>query len=129
MRSRRKFALAKQKKLLGKARSLAIEKGAVPTKDGFYEYQLETSVGLLRLSFSEGDSLASVFARFEEPERAVAVIGRHRMNPYSGKWNWHWGRDDSPELALLSFQDDLDRLIAAQTPPYLDRYLDRRRSP
>jgi hypothetical protein len=129
MMGRRKFALHKQRKLLRKARDYAIEKGAVPTPDGFYEYQLETSVGLLRLSFSEGDFLASVFSRFEEPERATALIGRHRMNPFSGKWNWHWSRDDDPELALLSFKADLDRLTVTKSAPYLDRYLDRRRSP
>jgi hypothetical protein len=119
MTGRRKFALAKQKKLLGKARDHAIEKGAVPTPDGFYEYQLETVVGLLRLSFTEGDRLASVFGRFEEPERAVAVFGRHNLNPFSGKWNHHWGKDDNPDLALLCWKADLDRIIAAESSPYL----------
>jgi hypothetical protein len=94
MPGRRKFALAKQRKLLGKARDLAVEKGAVPTPDGLYQFQLETSVGQLRLSFSEGDCLASVFGRFDEPERAATLIGRHNMNPFSGKWNRHWSRDD-----------------------------------
>jgi hypothetical protein len=118
MRSRRKFALAKQRKLLGKARDIAIERGAVP--DDFYELRLQTSVGLLRLSFSEGHSLASVFGRFDEPERAVALIGRHRLNAFSGKWNWHWSKDDDPELALLSFKADLDRLTASESSSYLE---------
>jgi len=119
MPGRRKFALSKQRKLLGKAREIAVENGAVRTADGFYEYKLGTSVGLLRLSFSEGDALASAFGRFDEPERAVALIGRHNMNPYSGKWNHHWSKDDDPEIVLLMFKAELERLTAAQTSPYL----------
>lgn len=67
MPSRRKFALQKQRKLLGQAKSIAMMNGAKPTPDGFYELQLETTVGLLRLSFTEGHALASVFGRFDEP--------------------------------------------------------------
>jgi hypothetical protein len=96
--------------LLGEARSIAIKCGAAPTPDGFYELQLETRVGLLRMSFSEGHDLASVMCRFEEPERATAMIGRHVMNGYSGKWNRHWGRDDDPNLVLMAWKTDLDRL-------------------
>jgi len=120
MAGRRKFALQKQRKLLKQVRDIAIENGAEPAKDGFYDFQLATSVGLLRLSFSEGHSLASVFGRFDEPERAAALIGRHNMNPYSGKWNHHWSKADDPHLALFSFKADLDRLTAAESPPYLD---------
>ena len=119
MAGRRKFALAKQTILLAQAKNIAIERGAIPTEDGLYEFQLATSVGLLRLSFTEGHSLASLFGRFDEPNRAVAVIGRNSMNPYSGKWNHHWSKDDDPETALLSFKADLERLTAAQTSPYL----------
>lgn len=120
MSGRRKFAIAKQRKLLAQAKDIAIEKGAVPTPDGFYELQLQTTVGLLRMSFSEGDNLASVFGRFDEPERAVTLIGRHNMNPFSGKWNHHWGKDDDSELVLSMFKVDLDRLTAAESPPYLE---------
>jgi hypothetical protein len=109
---RRRFAIAKQMKLLEQARGHAVKNGAVPTPDGFYELQLETSVGLLRISFSQGLELASVMCRFEEPERAAAMIGRHNMNPFSGKWNRHWGRDDDHELALRTWKADLDRLTA-----------------
>ena len=119
MPGRRKFALQKQRKLLKQAENIAIENGAVPTPDGFYEFQLATNVGLLRLSFSEGHALASVFGRFDEPERAVALIGRNSMNPYSGKWNRHWGKDDDPKLVLLCWKADLDRLTTAQSSPYL----------
>jgi hypothetical protein len=112
MNARRQFALAKQLKLLTGMKDIAIEKGAMPTPDGFYQLQLQTSVGVLRLSMSEGHSLASVFGRFEEPERAVELIGRHQMNTYSGKWNHHWGKEDDPEIALRLFKADLERLTA-----------------
>ena len=112
MNARRQFALAKQLKLLNGMKEIAIEKGAVPTPDGSYQFQMQTCVGLLRLSMSEGHELASVFCRFEEPERAVELIGRHQMNPFSGKWKHHWGKEDDPEIALRLFKADLERLTA-----------------
>ena len=110
MFARRQFALAKQRKLLKGITEIAIESGAVPTPDGSYQFQLQTCVGLLRLSMSEGHSLASLFCRFDDPERAVELIGRHQMNPYSGKWNRHWSKEDDHETALLLFKADLERL-------------------
>jgi hypothetical protein len=110
MLARRKFALNKQLKLLNRIKDATIEKGAQPTPNGSYQFQLQTCVGLLHLSVSEGHTLASVFGRFDEPERAVELIGRHQMNPYSGKWNRHWSKEDDPELALLLFKADLERL-------------------
>ena len=112
MNARRQFALAKQRKLLNGMKEIAIEKGAMPTPDGFYQFQLQTCVGLLLLSVSEGHSLASVFGRFDEPERAVELIGRNNMNHYSGKWNHHWGKEDDAETALRLFKADLERLTA-----------------
>jgi hypothetical protein len=112
MPARRQFALNKQRKLLKRIREVAIEKGAVPTPDCSYQFQLQTCVGLLRLSMSEGHSLASLFGRFDEPERAVELIGRHNMNPYSGKWNRHWSKEDDTEMALRLFKADLERLTA-----------------
>ena len=112
MNARRQFALAKQRKLLKGIKEIAIEYGAVPTPDALYQFQLQTCVGLLRLSMSEGHSLASVCCRFEEPERAVELIGRHQMNHYSGKWNHHWGKQDDPATALRLFKADLERLTA-----------------
>jgi hypothetical protein len=110
MPGRRQFALNKQRKLLKRIEEVAIEKGAMPTPNGSYQFQLQTCVGLLRLSLSEGHTLASVFGRFDEPERAVELIGRQHMNPYSGKWNRHWSKEDDPESALLLFKNDLERL-------------------
>jgi len=110
MVARRQFALNKQRKLLKRIEEVAIEKGAMPTPDGSYQFQLQTCVGLLRLSVSEGHTLASVFGRFDDPERAVELIGRQQMNPYSGKWNRHWSKEDDPELAVVLFKADLERL-------------------
>jgi hypothetical protein len=112
MLARRKFALNKQLKLLNRIKDATIEKGAQPTPNGSYQFQLQTCVGLLHLSVSEGHTLASVFGRFDEPERAVELIGRQQMNPYSGKWNRHWSKEDDPEMALLLFKADLERLTA-----------------
>ena len=36
---------------------------------------------------SDGFCLFSINTRFEDPERAAAVVGRYGLNPFSGKWN------------------------------------------
>jgi hypothetical protein len=112
MLARRQFALNKQRKLLKRIKEVAVKRGAMPTPNGSFQFQMRTCVGLLRLSLSEGHTLANFFGRFDEPERAVELIGRQQMNPYSGKWNRHWSKEDDPELALVLFKADLERLTA-----------------
>lgn len=55
------------------------------------EYILETNLGRLYIlpASSCADTCYECFGRFEEPARAAAVIGRHNMNEFSGKWNFH----------------------------------------
>ena len=112
MARRKQFALSKQRKLLDQAKEVAVKAGAVPTPDSLYQFQMATTVGLLRLSFSDGHALASVFGRFDEPDRAVALFGAHAMNCHSGKWNHHVSSRDDLELFLLSFKADLAHLTA-----------------
>lgn len=102
------FSLRKQQKILQEAREYVIGKGGVPTPDRMYQYQLMTSVGILQLSFCEGYNLASIFCRFDEPELAIPVIGERAMNPYSGKWNWHIGRDSNVDWYPDNFKKQID---------------------
>jgi hypothetical protein len=113
MARHRKFAVSEQRKLIDQAIDIAVGVGAVPTPDGFHQFQLETTVGLLCLSFTGGHALVSIFGCFDEPERAVALIGRRYMNAHSGKWNRHVSGEDDPESFLLSFKADLERLLVS----------------
>ena len=92
--------------------------GAVET-NGLYGYTLPTPIGELGISVWD----SAIICRFFDVPKAVAFTSRHTSqscNPHSGKWNWHWSKDDDPVLALSSFKADLDRLTAVQTPPYLE---------
>src|SRR5688572_12942208 len=52
------------------------------------EFDIETAAGTLRVRGHE----RFIACRFSDVERAVANLGAHpydRLNPCSGKWNWH----------------------------------------
>jgi hypothetical protein len=107
---RHKFAIAKQRKLLEAARQHVIQHGATRTDHAMYYYQLHTKVGWLWLHFTEGDAIATVFCRFNDPARALPVIGEHHMNKYSGKWNHHWDRQNG-EAGLDWFKAQINMLM------------------
>lgn len=79
--------------------------GAVPAKPGaLYAYTVVTRLGPLRIH--PGDNL--IACRFDDVKAAqvyfgVTRIGQDRLNPYSGKWNWHTS-------AVKPTQADLDAL-------------------
>lgn len=73
---------------------------------------LETCVGRLRVT-CHGNWLA---CRFEEPDRAKAFLPHgpgQRLNSYSGKWNFHYGRVTADE-ALAAFRAELEPLLPRQ---------------
>ena len=65
-----------------------------------YPWQLHTVAGVLRLRVME-DWLA---CRFDDVERAKSVVGPGRLNPYSGKWNWHFDAPTASEVEALRQQ-------------------------
>jgi hypothetical protein len=83
--------------------------GARPGR--FYDYELNTPAGLLHLTVHD-DWLAT---RFDDvgPGAAFTKTCGCSSNPYSGKWNFHFG--DGTASALHP-----DKVI-----PHLDFYLDR----
>ena len=52
----------------------------------------------------------TIFAKFEDPDRARVVRG---TNPYSGKWNFHFGEKDSPDSAFQLFYSNLEHIAPA----------------
>jgi hypothetical protein len=75
-----------------------------------YEFSLPTKAGELRIS-RKGTWIA---CRFDNPSQAVALLGAGTpaasLNPYSGKWNHHFGRTDAAHSAYTEFWSAL-RLV------------------
>lgn len=56
-------------------------------------YTLPTAAGELSVTYDRG--WGTIFGRFEDVEAAKKLLGTapyNRLNPYSGKWNFHFGR-------------------------------------
>lgn len=84
-----------QDKFKAAVTSYIVELGARP--GGFYDYELDTPAGLLHLSVYD-DWLATCF---DDVARATAFTKTCRCpsNPYSGKWNFHFGSSSAESLA------------------------------
>lgn len=108
MKSKRRTKAAIKADRIWQARMilLLIELGAVRNEAYVYldEYLLETTVGTLKLSVFPCDRF--VAGRFVDVPRAVARLGSHAMNQYSGKWNHHHSDLDT-EASLKLIADAL----------------------
>ena len=83
------------------------ELGATGTDDFSYPWSLVTRAGELRLAVHE-DWLA---CRFSDVGRAKAALDSDaRLNPFSGKWNWHFTSPGSDAV------DSLRQHLAALLP-------------
>ncbi len=92
-------------------RAFLLRNGATEQLNKAYEYAIITKVGTLQLSVY----LDWVACRFDDVERAVGVIGRHGMNPYSGKWNHRF------DVSYFQTQEMASRAVATSRP--MTRYL------
>jgi hypothetical protein len=93
-------------------RAFLIRNGATEQLNKAYEFVIITKMGTLQVSVYP-DWIA---CRFDDVERAVAVIGRHGMNPCSGKWNHLFDQSyfQSKEMAsraVATFEADLTRYL------------------
>ena len=115
----RNIGKARLKSFHKKVKQIVHEYGGVPekTKSSFlsYNFNIETKAGLLGISIHEdsdldhGTSVFSIFARFEVVKKANDLMGEnHRLNPYSGKWNFHYGDEGH---CLHIFETELRDLI------------------
>lgn len=73
---------------------ISIGGNKVDTQCFGFRYKLNTLAGELFVSCHEAENseVFSVYCRFEQPERAKEVLSKweqDRLNPYSGKWNYH----------------------------------------
>lgn len=70
---------------------------------GLYEWKLATGAGILELRPNAGLHLASLFCRFDEPQRAKAA--GLDCNPHTGKWNHHWEAEQLREHGVKAYVD------------------------
>lgn len=82
-------------------------KGATTSR--FYAFEIETKAGTLFVSPYE-DWIA---CRFENVEEAKRLLGHStRLNPYSGKWNFHYGHEAiATPFPLNDFATHLEKLL------------------
>ena len=89
--------------------------GARPGR--FYQFEMDTPAGLLYLSVYE-DWLAT---RFDDVKRGTAFTQTcgQSSNPYSGKWNFHFGDGTTGSLAseaVMPYLDDQFDLLMHWEP-------------
>ena len=70
---------------------------------GGVQFRVSTFVGPLVVHYDLW--FGTIFTKFEDPDRARVVPG---TNPYSGKWNFHFGEKDSADDAFQLFQSNLE---------------------
>ena len=82
-----------------------------PTMDEYgYKWKIDTIYGSLLITVHDPEprqKIFNIFTRFENPKRAKE--GGLDVNPYSGKWNFHYF--DS-EYALEVFNDNIKSIYA-----------------
>lgn len=88
--------------------------GAEPTPHGWPGLRLQTRAGELLLHVY-GGWLAT---RFDDVPRAVALLNprldwAERLNPLSGKWNFHFGPEDRVEDAVALVEAELRTITNA----------------
>ena len=78
---------------------------------------VKTKAGELRIHF-DLRMFGTIFCRFQDPQAACKVLhgteksypGRgQRLNPYSGKWNFHFG-DVKAEHAFSEFESEFNKV-------------------
>lgn len=105
----RKIGKDRTKKFIKALAEICVKNGGTWDKEG-YNAVFETKAGVLKIHASI-ESIFNIFARFDHPTRAVEIGGRlvdHRLNPYSGKWNFHY-RDEKE--ALSDFESELKQFM------------------
>jgi hypothetical protein len=77
---------------------------------------IQTRAGRLALMVNISADLLTVFGRFKEPERAIAILG-DEVNPYTGKWNHHYGDAFTVREAVSHSERQLSRVLDSHSSP------------
>lgn len=99
------------KKLMG---DYVLSKGGELTEHKFgYLWKLPTKFGELLITVHD-DDWGSIFGRFQGDDIASA----HKeldCNPYSGKWNFHYGKEIEVEKVFEEWKSHVERLVLETT--------------
>ena len=95
-------------------REFLIRSGAIVQLNRCHEFAIMTKMGTLQINVYP-DWIA---CRFDDVDRAVAVIGRIEMNPYSGKWNHlfdvsYFQSKESASQAVATVEVEIGRYLLA----------------
>ena len=83
--------------------------GARPAK--CYDLELDTVAGTLRVTPYQN----WIACRFDDVEAAKQRVGFGALNPWSGKWNWHFERPDANDVEFFAKQ--IERLLDTALAP------------
>jgi hypothetical protein len=78
--------------------TLAGAKAAAP--GSFYPYTIETVAGMMGCTPYDN----WLACRFYSVEKAKPLVKAGSLNPFSGKWNWHYDKPTAKDLASLQYQ-------------------------
>lgn len=86
-----------------------LQSGGERIDDNFYSnlYTVDTAAGILSILLPNTDNpgwLGEVHCQFQFPGLAAGIVD---SNPRSGKWNFHYSSDYSPEEAISAFATQL----------------------
>jgi hypothetical protein len=76
-----------------------------------YDWELDTVAGTLRVT-PYGTWIA---CRFDDVEAATQRVRFGTLNPWSGKWNWHFERPNANDVDF--FADQIERLLDTAPAP------------
>lgn len=65
-----------------------------------YDHEIATPLGPLGITLHTDSDVLFIAGRFEYPVVAASVLGAGRVNRYSGKWNFHYGKGYKAEDAF-----------------------------
>jgi hypothetical protein len=98
-----------------KVTKLVVEAGGRNDIDTFvYTHVIPvTRFGPLHVSVhdSHDGSLGWVACKFMYPQLADGNVGGQSLNPYSGKWNFHFGRETTVDEAVAEFRRAFDPML------------------
>ncbi len=91
-----------------------IKLGAIKTNDKMYNHEVDTIVGKLFMDVKdEHDVCYTLFARFDEPEKAK----KHFLsNPNTGKYNWFLSANVSGKEAAAMALSHIEFVINKKQP-------------
>lgn len=79
-----------------------------------HDLTLATKAGELHIT-PYGEWIACRFENIELAKRYLPAGPGHRLNPNSGKWNWHFGRETA-NYAFSCFTTELTPLLNSERP-------------